>query len=132
MAFYVDTSAFLKLVRAEPHSKALAKWVEHIDRTLVGSDLLRAEALRTARRESTAHVSRARECLAMFPLLRVSVDAWQRAGELEPAGLRTLDALHLALALSLGPELEGVVTYDRRLAEACVVNGVQPLSPGMR
>ena len=30
--------------------------------------------------------------------------------------LRSLDALHLAAALEVGDELEGMVTYDQRMA----------------
>jgi uncharacterized protein len=32
--------------------------------------------------------------------------------------LRSLDAIHLAAAMTLARELAGVVTYDRRMAEA--------------
>jgi predicted nucleic acid-binding protein len=40
------------------------------------------------------------------------------AAALEPPGLRTLDAIHLATALAVREDLEAVVTYDRRLAAA--------------
>ncbi|MBK5250721.1 MAG: VapC toxin family PIN domain ribonuclease, partial [Actinomycetales bacterium] len=43
--------------------------------------------------------------------------------------LRSLDAVHLAAALSLGDDLEGIVTYDDRLAEAAQANGVPVASP---
>jgi hypothetical protein len=36
-------------------------------------------------------------------------------GTLDRAILRSIDALHLASALSLADELEGIVTYDGRL-----------------
>jgi predicted nucleic acid-binding protein len=41
-----------------------------------------------------------------------------RAGDLGPAELRSSDAIHLARALSIGPELGLFVTYDGRLGEA--------------
>ena len=40
------------------------------------------------------------------------------AAALEPAELRTLDAIHLATALAVREDLAGLVTYDRRLAAA--------------
>ena len=47
-----------------------------------------------------------------------------------PGILRTLDALHLAAALLAGDDLEAVVTYDRRLADAAALHGVPVLAPG--
>ena len=37
--------------------------------------------------------------------------------------MRSLDVLHLASALELGDDLEGVVTYDGRLAAAVAMTG---------
>ena len=52
------------------------------------------------------------------------------AGRLDPTTLRSLDALHLAAALDLGDDLDGLVTYDDRLAEAAALNGVPVTTPG--
>jgi predicted nucleic acid-binding protein len=46
------------------------------------------------------------------------------------ASTRTLDALHLAAALELGADLEGFVTYDHRLAAACIAEGIDVRAPG--
>jgi predicted nucleic acid-binding protein len=43
--------------------------------------------------------------------------------------LRTLDALHLAVALEMAGDLDGFVTYDARLREAAELNGVAVVSP---
>ncbi|MFT7607756.1 MAG: putative nucleic acid-binding protein [Candidatus Aldehydirespiratoraceae bacterium] len=48
---------------------------------------------------------------------------------LDPSVLRSLDALHLATALDLGDDPEGLVTYDDRLADAAEANGVAVVSP---
>ena len=48
---------------------------------------------------------------------------------LDPVVIRSLDALHLAAALELGDELEGIVTYDRHLAEASRVLGIRTVAP---
>lgn len=62
-------------------------------------------------------------------LLTVTTETFEVAGRLDPSILRSLDALHLAAALSLGDELEAMITYDERLAQACRANGVDVLAP---
>ena len=39
--------------------------------------------------------------------------------------LRTLDALHIAAALTLGDELEGIVAYDERLTQAATALAIR-------
>jgi predicted nucleic acid-binding protein len=130
VAFYVDTSAFLKLVVREQHSEALQVWAAGHDGELFSSDLLTTEALRTARRHSTAALGETRRRLDALTIVRLGADVFERAAELDPGILRTLDALHLAAALLVGDELEAIVTYDRRLADAAGLHGVQVLAPG--
>lgn len=129
MALYVDTSAFLKLVVAEADSGALRTWVERINEDLVASDLLRAEALRAARRHSPAALAQARILLDGLTLVAVSTDICERAAELDPSILRTLDALHLATALTLGDQLRCVLTYEDRLTSACTAHGIPVIAP---
>lgn len=129
MAFYVDTSAFLKLVVRERDSAAARRFLLGHDGSLVASDLLRTEALRAAKRHSLPAVRRARELLEAFTILRLSTDACERAAELDPSILRSLDALHLASALTLGDGLDAVVTYDERLADACALHGIEAVAP---
>ena len=51
------------------------------------------------------------------------------AGMLEPAILRTLDAVHLATALALGDDLLEILTYDGRMAEGARLLGLPVLAP---
>jgi predicted nucleic acid-binding protein len=51
------------------------------------------------------------------------------AGVLRPPELRSLDSLHLATALSLGPHLAAFVTYDERLADAARWYGLPVTTP---
>ena len=37
--------------------------------------------------------------------------------------------VHFAVALGIGDELEGIVTYDERLADAADLHGVDVVSP---
>lgn len=43
--------------------------------------------------------------------------------------MRSLDAIHLASALSLGDSLALFVTYDDRLADAARANGISVAAP---
>jgi len=72
-----------------------------------------------------------REMLRAVHLISLTSDICESAAELDPAIMRSLDAAHLATALQLGSELEGVVTYDERMSEAAAQLGVRVLSPGV-
>jgi uncharacterized protein len=127
--FYIDTSALVKLVVAEPETEALRRWLEVEGREPVSCDLARTELLQAVRRAAPGRTVRARAVLDSITVLAVTVDIFEQAGRMEPPTLRTLDAIHLAAALVLGDELEGMVTYDDRLADAAEANGVQAIAP---
>ncbi len=125
--WYLDTSAFLKLARREQHTAALRRFLAH--RQVASSDLLRIEAMRAAGRQATSSVERVRELLGRLTLVRCDIPVFAAAGTLEPAHLRSLDALHVAAALALGDDLAGVVTYDRRLGDACAELDIEAAGP---
>ena len=63
-------------------------------------------------------------------LVKLVVSAlFEAAGRLDPSILRTLDAIHVAAALGLGDDLEGIVTYDERLAREAEQNGITVTAP---
>ena len=95
----------------------------------VASDLTRTELLRATRRVAPEPAPTARAVLDTFTILTVSTSLFEQAAILDPPELRTLDALHLACALSLGDDLDHLVTYDLRLAEAAASLGISALSP---
>jgi predicted nucleic acid-binding protein len=130
VTFYLDTSAFLKLVVSEPESRALLRWLRKQKAELVSSELMRVEALRTARRHSPEAFAEARSRLDVVTLMTVTSDVCERAAELDPSIVRSLDAVHLATALMLGDQLTAVVTYDQRLVDACAAHGIRVEAPG--
>ena len=96
---------------------------------MVSSDLIRTELLRAVRRGAPEQMVAARAVLDSLILLSLATDTYERAGGLEPDLLRSLDALHLAVALELGDELDGVVTYDDRQAAAAEALGIAVVAP---
>lgn len=129
LAFYLDTSALAKLVVADPGTDALIAWLAEAPRNPVACDLVRTELIRTVRRVAPDRMVRARAVVDGVTLTRVRTEVFESAGRLEPADLRSLDALHLASALDLGDDLEGLVTYDARLAAAAELNGIEVVAP---
>jgi hypothetical protein len=116
---YLDSSALVKLVVAEPESMALMEqlraWPQRVSSTLALTELPRAL---TRAGFGIAARRRAREVLGRVALLDIDRRILLTAAALEPRALRTLDAIHLATALTVREDLGAVVTYDRRLRAA--------------
>src|SRR5207302_10998752 len=126
---YLDASAVVKLLMQEPETAALRRrlqtWPER-----ASAALLRVELLRTVRRAGLPRLfADARRQLASIHLIRLDDDLLDRAAELEPPSMRSLDAIHLAAALGLGADLGAVVTYDARMSSAAQALGLPVIGP---
>ena len=130
MAYYVETSALAKLVLNEAETPALLSWLTDQTQTPATSSLARAELLRTVNQHSPGQADHALEILDSITVMRLTSDVLTLAGTIKPDALRTLDAIHLAAALDLEDDLEGMVTYDTRLAEAANLHGITVITPG--
>jgi predicted nucleic acid-binding protein len=124
---YADASALVKLVVEEPESGAMNRWFVESTRVLT-SRIGVVETLRaTSRRDhDVAH----RDAVVRdVEVIEVDQAITGVAAALEPPALRTLDAIHLASAMTLMPELDAFVTYDDRLAEAARTLGLPVVRP---
>ena len=128
-AVYLDASAFVKAVVTEPQSDALRRYLAGRDR-LVSSALTRAEALRAVRAEGADALRSVRQGLRSIDLIAIDEQILDVAGLLDPAVLRTLDAIHVATALAIGDDLDVVVTYDARMIRAAQMVGLETVAPG--
>ncbi len=126
--WYVDTSAFVKLLVAEEHSDAFRLWLD--GRRPVSSDLLRTEARRAVLDEPAGVRRRCEELLRSVTSVRLRPAVLDRAGRLPVRRLRSLDAVHLAAAQELEDDLVGVVSYDLRQLDAAAALGIVTASPG--
>jgi predicted nucleic acid-binding protein len=125
---YLDASGFVKTLSIEAETDALAQVLQRSG-PLVSSALLEVEARRVALRLGTRYVPIVEGRLRDVAMVAITTDLLVAAGALRPANLRSLDALHLATAMALGPDLAFVVTYDQRMTEAAVALGLPVRSP---
>ena len=128
VVLYLDSSAIVKLVSREPETPALVDVVRAAP-ALISSALARAEVVRAVRRVR-GNVARAEGVLDAIAVVPIDDGIIRSAAALDPVTLRTLDAIHVATALSLGTDLSQLATYDGRLAEAAVGAGIDVISPG--
>ncbi|HEU0088360.1 MAG TPA: type II toxin-antitoxin system VapC family toxin [Pseudonocardiaceae bacterium] len=126
---YLDTSALAKLIVREAETTALGTWLrQHVAQLWVTSIVGRVELVRVAQRFSAADAA----CLLLagldtIPLAAYVADVAQSTGSF---ALRTLDAIHLASALSVRAELTAFCCYDRRLLDAAGDAGLPVHTPG--
>ncbi len=137
MRIYLDSSAVIKRVVIEAESHDL---ISAIDRSYADGDVLISSSLAwievtralhtravSAFAVATVHADAALSGVAEHPISREVVSLARRV---QPPVLRSLDAIHLASALLL--DADQIMTYDDRLAAACVDNGLVVASPGRR
>ncbi len=99
------------------------------DRDQLASAIVEVEVIRAVRRRVPQLLARARAVVTQISVIELTQTIRARAAQLEPAALRSLDALHLATALEIGDELDAVVTYDARMAGAGESLGLAVLAP---
>ena len=126
---YFDSSALVKLVRAEAESAALNDWLRSHTDPVVSSALARTEVLRAVRRDSARLADKARRVLSGVEMIPMTFDLLDEAGDLL-AESRSLDAIHLVSATRLRGDLDAFVAYDKRLLTAADEMGLPVASPG--
>lgn len=130
MPYYADSSAVLKLAVDGQYADAMRLWASALPSPLVVSDLGTSECIRAARRMNAQAVDAITRVLAACDVIALPRRVFAAAAALGGPGLRTLDALHLAMALELGSDLEGLVTYDDRMFSAAAALGTRAIAPG--
>ena len=124
---YLDSSALVKAIVDEEQSLAVRALMTGA--MVTTSALSVVEVIRAVRRRQEDQVLAARKTLAEAALIPIDDAVLGQAGMLGPASLRSLDAIHLASALLIRPELEAFVAYDDRLLDAAAALGMPVASP---
>ena len=125
---YLDSSALVKLEVAEPESAVLRRALRH-ERSRASCALARVEVVHAVRPHGPAAVARARRLLRRLDLVQLDDELLDDAAMLDGGVLRSLDAIHLAAAATLGEELSMVITYDERMATAARLTGLTVKAP---
>lgn len=97
----------------------------------MSSALAQVEVLRSCRRIDERLVEQGRTVLAALGYVPVDDGVLGVAGALPDPGLRSLAEIHLASALTLDPDLETFLAYDRRLVTAAEAAGLAVAQPGV-
>jgi len=126
MTGYLESSAIVKLLRKEAESAAL---VQHLSRradTAIGCVLSETEVRRAATRDGVSQEDATR-VLDQFDLVDLDRAIFLHAGLISGATLRSLDAIHVAVAVR--EDVDEFITYDQRQAEAAASCGLRVISP---
>ncbi|MQA98433.1 MAG: PIN domain-containing protein [Streptosporangiales bacterium] len=126
---YLDSSALAKLFAPEAESEALRAWLAADRGRWITSTLTEVELTRAVARAKPTALAHVPGVLARCDRLDIDDRVRADAAVLVPPELRTLDSIHLATALELASELEALVTYDKRLAQAAQAAGLTVETP---
>ena len=130
MSWYLDSSAILKYVFAEPERPAMVK---ALTSQAISSELARLEVKRAVYRINPKDIALANEELSRVNFVSISNQVLTVAESFTGSvTLATLDAIHVATVISLGNQIEGIITYDKQMVTNAGLMGIKVLSPGAK
>lgn len=119
----------MKLFQAEGESDVLRDELRRWP--LQATSVVGEIELRRAGRRFRASEAAIDAIVASLILVHVDDDVRRLAATVGSPSLRSVDAIHLATALSLGKDLGAFCCYDRRLLAEAASVGLAVLSPGL-
>ncbi len=131
MTYYFDTSALVKLIIREDETDAMRTFMSEQPPEVraVSSALVEVELIRVTTERAPRRANDARQLLEHFVMVSLNLNVLRSASLLLPgSGVRTLDAIHLASAMQI-PDLDAIVTYDKRMQKAAAMVGIKVLAP---
>lgn len=141
---YLDSCALVKLIVVEAETPALAAFLDGRHAEMVSSQLAITELIRVVRRSCydsqrkmttdqqtlDTRLAAAGQLLDALDLVVVDRRLFLAAAAFEhDPHIGSLDAIHLACAQEIGPELTAFITYDKRLARATADIGLPLAQP---
>lgn len=124
---YFDASAIIKLGVPERESQSLIDYISEQQPRAVTSVVADVEVRATLQRLRALGAD-TEEHVRGFFLIELAKDVRDRAVSLGSA-LRSLDAIHLATAMTLDEDVD-FITYDDRLAAAARAHQLRVVQPG--
>lgn len=127
---YLDASALITLIAERPGAADLEAYLRsHVGADLATSTVGLVETVRNCG-SAGSFPNLMAQLLRDYTEMVVTADIRDRAAD-QSGGLKTLDAVHVATAETLGDELIALVTYDRTMARIARSRGLPVASPGM-
>ena len=126
-SLYLDASAITKLVISEGETPALQGRIR--SRQIISSRVAVVEVAKAVARANPA--ADVQPILARLAFVELEAELARIAGGTGDPSLRALDAIHVASAVRLGPEVEAFLTYDDRQALAARTAGLSVESPAI-
>ncbi|HEV8024539.1 MAG TPA: type II toxin-antitoxin system VapC family toxin [Candidatus Nanopelagicales bacterium] len=129
MIVYAETSAVIPLIKKEPTSESLRSYFGDLindGHLLLTARLTETELRRTAHRYGVPQTF-ATAALEALAVEEMTPAHFKLAGTIGDTSLRSLDALHVAVAASTG--CSAVITLDKRVEEAADSVGIPALDP---
>lgn len=123
---YLDSSVALRTILDVPDRDHLLRWMQEPRTTFVSSALLRTEVIRVLRRDHR-RVSDAAALLDRVGLVEITRETHRIAESIEPH-IKTLDALHLATALTIGDSVT-IATHDKTMGSVARHLGLSTVDP---
>jgi uncharacterized protein len=125
---YLDTSVLGRVLLDEPDTPAIRRELDRFERH-ISSRLLSVELHRLGLRENM--LTYVADLLSGKVLIPLNEEILTAAETIAPPTVATLDAIHLATAVSLSNagKLDALMTYDKRLADGAREHGITVLSP---
>jgi predicted nucleic acid-binding protein len=128
---YLDTSAMVKLVAAEPESAELIEWLNgRAEEALATSAIGHIELVRAARRIGHKAVLAAQRIANSIDTLLLTDTIAAMARTIGSPELRTLDAIHVATAAVHRDRISAFCVYDVRLLAAAEAEELPVTAPG--
>ncbi len=129
MTVYLESSAAAKLLVAEAETRALTGYLHQASQSgewIIACALLETELRRLAVRRDLSQGD-VTLIIARLDIVELDRACYRQAGLLPGPNLRSLDAIHVAVALRGGAD--SMITYDLRQADAARASGLEVLAP---
>lgn len=127
---YLDASALITLISGRPYASELRGFLaDRPGMPMSTSTVGFVETVRTLDRIGD-YPTAMRDLIGAFTEILVTDEVRDAAAAL-PSGVRTLDAIHIASAQIVGPVLDTLVTYDKRMLDVAISVGLPTAAPGL-
>jgi predicted nucleic acid-binding protein len=127
---YLDASALITLLAGRTYARELREFLASQPGLPLGTSTIGfVETVRTLDQIGD-YPSAMNDLVGAFTEILVTEDVRDTAALL-PSGIRTLDAIHIASAQVIGPALNTLVTYDKRMLQIANSVGIHTAAPGL-